>query len=173
MGGSVWPIVGEEHIALHQRPVGFVTTAVGGTTMAQWLPGTANYNAMLARVALAIAGTTNTIKGVALWNGESDCLAGTSQASYHADLATFCAGVASDLGVPVLVFKVHNVTACTAPHLAAIQAAQVASWSDITNARQGPDLSDLVANDTLHLTTDPNVREAAARTSAAIEAQIP
>lgn len=170
-GGSVWPLVAQAHLT--QRPVspGFITTSVVATS-ANWLPGTANYNAMLARVALATAaGGTSTLKAVLWWQGESDCIAGVSQATYHANLETLAAGIQADLGVPLMVAKLQNCSTCGAA-LAGVQAAQEAAWSDIANVVAGPDLSDIESDDGLHLVVPAKIQEAASRWSAAIEAAI-
>jgi hypothetical protein len=171
-GGSVWPLVGQAYLLARDLPPGFVTTGVGASTSASWLPGQANYDAMIARATLATAtGGAGTIKAVLWWQGESDAIAGVSQATYHANLSTIAAGIETDLGVPLIVAKLHGCSTCGGA-LAGIQAAQEAAWSDVTNVLAGPDLSDIDSDDGLHLVSNAKIQEAATRWWAAIEAAL-
>lgn len=78
-GGSPWPRLGSLLLESNQVPVGFIGLAYGGTSVAQWAPGTALYRNL-----------TNTLvrfgpHGVraVLWHqGESDALESTPAATY-------------------------------------------------------------------------------------------
>jgi hypothetical protein len=165
--GSVWPLVANSYLAARSAPVGIIPAAVDSSSIAQWLPGTANYNAMLARV----TASGEPVKGVLWWQGESDAIAGLSQALYHSRLATIAAQIQADLGAPLFVAKLQNCTGVPAANLAAINAAIQASWSDIPNVRPGPDLSDIVTDDNVHLIAQSSIEMAAARWWTAIRTE--
>jgi hypothetical protein len=165
--GSVWPVVGQAFVTARGTPIGFVPAAVNGTLIAHWAPGTANYTAMVAR-ALA-AGPT--LKAVLWWQGEFDALFSTSQVTYHAALSTMAAQIAIDLGVPLVACKIQwSGALATKANTNVINAAIAQAWADVPNVRQGPDLSDLVAEDGYHLVNDATVQEAGARWWAALVA---
>lgn len=148
--------------------MGFVTTAMDSTSSAQWLPGGALYQRMIDR--FTASGHTSA-KGVLWWQGESDAIAGVSQATYHANLASIAAAIATDLGVKMFVPKLQNVTNATAPNLAAINAAIAQAWTDVPNIAPGPDLSDIATDDGVHLISDAHVQLAASRWWTAIQTQ--
>lgn len=165
--GSVWPVVGQAFVLARGTPVGFVSTAVNGSASSSWLPGQPNYNAMVTRALAAGA----TLKAVVWWQGETDAGAGVSQATYHANLASIAAQIAIDLGVPVVACKIQKTPAFASQvNLDKINAAIVQAWGDVPNVRQGPDLSDLTAEDGYHLINDATVQEAGARWWAALVA---
>ncbi len=165
--GSAWPMMANAYIAERALPIGIIPAAVSGSSITSWLPGTTNYNAMLARVASAGVAPL----GVLWWQGETDAQSGMSQATYHGHLATIAAQIQTDLGAPLFVAKLQNCTGISAGNLSAIQAAQQAAWSDIGNVRQGPDLSDIATDDGLHLVAEAKMATAAARWYAALKAE--
>ncbi len=78
-GGSPWPILGSLLISSNQVPVGLVCLAYGGTSLSQWVPGTALYRNLTN--ALRAFGP-NGVR-VVLWHqGESDGAYQTTAAAY-------------------------------------------------------------------------------------------
>lgn len=169
--GSVWPIVGQQFLNAVGTPIGFVPTAVSGSPSSSWLPGTTNYNNMVARAnAAMVAG--GTLRGVLWWQGEQDAIDQVDQATYHANLASIAGQIATDLGVPMFVCKIQRIGIFQAPEKQApIDAAVEQAWSDVPNVRRGPDLSDLTADDVYHLVLEGKVEVAAARWWASIRTE--
>lgn len=166
--GSVWPIVGDLYVAARLAPVGFVTTAVNGTTSGQWLPGQLYFIQMIDLYNQSGGGN---VKGVLWWQGETDALGHISQAAYHSNLVAIAGQIGTTLGVKMFVAKLQSCTGIPAGDEANINAAIVAAWSDIPNVVAGPDLSDLVSDDSFHLTSDAKVQIAATRWWTAIRTQ--
>jgi lysophospholipase L1-like esterase len=81
-GGSIWPAVGDALVGKLDVPVGFVNVAWGGTSSAQWQPGTPLHERLVA------AGRDVGRFRAVLWQqGESDVIAHTSTDDYVAALA--------------------------------------------------------------------------------------
>lgn len=80
---SVWPKLGDLVVANTTYPVGFVSVAMGNTTVAQWAPGTSN--SLNLRAALKMF-PADGIKSILWHQGENDASFGTSQASYVSGL---------------------------------------------------------------------------------------
>nr|GMD80868.1 probable carbohydrate esterase At4g34215 [Ipomoea batatas] len=51
--------------------IGLVPCAIGGTTMKEWLPGTANYNRLIMRASVSVQGA-HQIRALLWFQGESD-----------------------------------------------------------------------------------------------------
>lgn len=78
-GGSIWPAVGDALVDALAVPVGFVNVAWGGTSAAQWQPGTPLHERLVA------AGRGVGRFRAVLWQqGESDVIAHTSTDDYVA-----------------------------------------------------------------------------------------
>jgi len=169
-GGSVWPIVGDSYVTARSAPVGFVTVAVGATASAQWLPGTANFKNMVDTYNAASG--QGEVKGVLWWQGESDANNSVSEATYHANLAAIADAVHEKWGVKLFVAKLQKCSSILpSSRVDAINAAITAAWSDVASVAPGPDLSDLDADDGLHLKSDANIQTAASRWWTAIAAE--
>lgn len=80
-GGSIWPATGDALVEALDVPVGFVNVAWGGTSSAQWQPGTPLHDRLVA------AGKTLGRFRALLWQqGESDVIAHTATDDYVAAL---------------------------------------------------------------------------------------
>ncbi len=78
-GGSIWPATGDALVQALDVPVGFVNVAWGGTSSAQWQPGTPLHDRLVA------AGRTLGRFRAVLWQqGESDVIEHTSTDDYVA-----------------------------------------------------------------------------------------
>lgn len=165
--GSIWPLLATTIITNQTCPVAFIPCAKGSSTISDWQPAASHYDratlygSMAFRAIYAIQGG---VRAVLMWEGETDALAGVSQATYYTALTNFTAGVQADLGVKVMCCKLQNCSGISAPNQAAINAAIGQAWSDDTNSLTGPDLSgiDTAPDDTLHLKTDAKLGAAAA-----------
>ena len=81
-GGSIWPATGDALVAALDVPVGFVNVAWGGTSSAQWQPGTPLHERLVA------AGRTLGRFRAVLWQqGESDVIAHVATDDYVAALS--------------------------------------------------------------------------------------
>jgi hypothetical protein len=136
--------------------------AVSSTAITTWQPGQANYEAMIAR-SQAAGGT----KAVLFWQGESDVVAGTSEATYNSGLDAVANGVQSELSVLLMSCKLQD---CTGVDETTINNAIGTAWGDNANVLTGPDLHGLATDDTYHLKSDANLASAAALWWSAIEA---
>lgn len=80
-GGSIWPATGDALVEVLDVPVGFVNVAWGGTSSAQWQPGTPLHDRLVA------AGRSLGRFRALLWQqGESDVIEHTSTDDYVAAL---------------------------------------------------------------------------------------
>lgn len=171
-GGSVWPLLATSFMADQAVPVSFVPTAKGGTPITDWLPGanhqdrTTLYGSMVYR-ALQVGG----VKAVLWWQGETDVVAGMSQATYNGHLDTIANAVQADLGVKLIATKLQDLSAyLTGYNEATINAAIGEAWGDNANVLAGPDLSDITpVGDGLHIANDAQLSIVAGRWWTALE----
>lgn len=169
--GSLWPLLATSFMTDLSIPVAFVPCAKGGTSITAWQPGVDHqnratlYGSMVYR-ALQVGGC----KAVLWWQGETDALAGMSQATYNGHLDSLANAVAADLGVKLVPCKLQNCTGISAPAQAAINAAIGEAWTDNVNVVQGPDLSGITTDDEYHLQTNQKLQDAADLWWSAIEA---
>ena len=84
-GGSPWPILGSLLIASNHVPVGFVGLAVGGSSLASWLPGTTSFQ-NVSNVLRAFG--TNGVRAVLWHQGETDAANLTTTSNYFQMLNT-------------------------------------------------------------------------------------
>lgn len=168
--GSVWPLVATSYISTNSQPLAFVPTALGGTSITQWLPGTDHqdrttlYGAMVYR-ALQLGG----VKAALWWHGETDAAAGMAQATYQAHLHTIADAIFADLGVKLMPCKLQHISTGIAsqPGQDAINAAIGAAWG-VANVLTGPDLTGIdctdgaVSSDGVHVTTDAGLASVSA-----------
>lgn len=137
-------------------PVALIPTAQGSTAISSWQKGKTYYDRMISRV--LAAGVSP--KAVLWHQGESDAIAGTSQATYNSLLDAMANDIKSDLGCPVMACKIHNVPVDET----AVNAAIAEAWEDNANVLQGPDFSDLTTSpDAYHFETDAEAITAASR----------
>lgn len=153
--GSYIPLLATHIMANQAVPFAYVPCAKGGSSITSWLPGADHLNRA------TLYGSANyriqQIGGAEFllwWQGEQDALAGMSQTTYNGHLDTIANAFFADCGVKLLVCKIQNCTGISAGNLAAINAAIEEAWGDNPNVLQGPDLSDLVTDDSFHLMTD-------------------
>jgi hypothetical protein len=160
--GSVWPLLATSFLASQSVPCAFVPCAFGGSGIVSWLPGanhqdrTTLYGSMIYRALQTGA------KCILWWQGETDAVAGMSQATYNGHLDTIANAINADLGVKLMPCKLQTFSAATGPQQAAINAAIAEAWGDNTNVLTGPDLTGLTADDTFHLKSNANLSAAAA-----------
>ena len=158
--GSVWPLVAQNWIDANATPVGFIPTAVGGTSILSWQPVTgANYVAM--KAAIEAAGVP--IKAILWWQGEYEASGGVvDQAYYHDKLATLAAGVWSDFDCPLVVAKLQYAAGYSDARTDVINAAIEQAYDDVAHVMPGPDLSVMRTDpDPNHLISDDKIHLAA------------
>jgi len=78
-GGSPWPRLGSLLVQSNRVPVGFIGLAYGGTSLAQWAPGTALYRNLTNTL---VRFGPNGVRAVLWHQGESDALESTSAVTY-------------------------------------------------------------------------------------------
>lgn len=151
--GSLWPRVATKVEAYRGYPVAFFTFADGGTAASEWLPGQPKYDQALAQI---LASGINGIKGCILFGGESDAIAGTTEAALEADVEAIAAALNSDLpgAPPTFLIQIGKLT-FMAPPAAQIDAVKKGLWDAATDSPHifhGATTDDL-NNDGLHLVT--------------------
>ena len=90
------------------RTVALVPCAVGGSALAQWMPGKIHYTNAVARVRKAMR--DGTLKGIIWHQGEADSWRATSSESYGGRLATMVRTLRKDLGAPDVPFVAGEVS---------------------------------------------------------------
>lgn len=85
LGGSIFPLLANYLTNLLGCPVGFIGTAVGSTSLAQWQPAQSLNNKMLAYLSAA---TNNVVEANLSWIGEQDALSGTAEADFKSRYST-------------------------------------------------------------------------------------
>jgi sialate O-acetylesterase len=134
---------GKALVAATGVPVGIVPTPLGGTNLhTQWQRDAAHpaarqtlYGSMLHRARTACPATPP--RGLLWFQGESDALAGRSEAQYAADLGALVAALRSDLAAPGLVFLCGQ--------LGTFDAANLAQWLPVQEAQREVVLADPAA----------------------------
>ena len=86
-GGSIWPAVGDELAARLGVPIGFANVAWGGTSSAQWQPGTELHDRLV-----ATGKSLGRFRAVLWQQGESDVINHTSTDDYVAAMERIRAG---------------------------------------------------------------------------------
>ncbi|MGO8684193.1 MAG: sialate O-acetylesterase [Thermoleophilia bacterium] len=175
-GGSVWPLVATALAAKlgNHVPLAFVPCALGGTVIAQWQrsntdpdDATTLYGAMIKRVR-ALGGH---VRAVLFWQGETDALADTAQATYTILSSRFDANVWRDLQVPIVVGQIGDYNDDQPrPGADNVRLAQEDLWTDGSPiVLPGPCLYDIDLYGSNHFLTAPQNTLAAQRWTAAIE----
>ena len=92
------------------RPIGLIPCGIGGTTMEQWSPDrkpggdSSLYGAMISR----IKSTSNKIKGIIWYQGESEAMSGLTK-NYENDLLHLISTIRKDVGDPDLPFIIVQI----------------------------------------------------------------
>jgi carbohydrate esterase-like sialic acid-specific acetylesterase len=161
-GGSVWPLVASRY----PGQIAFVPTALGGTRIEEWLPGSDHedrntlYGSMIYRARRA-----GKIRAVLWWLGETDAVLGTPKDAYLAHLNMIANAVKEDLGVPLIPAKLQRITPTTGTSI--INDAIDEAWRVNPNVKRGPDLSVLnagdqaISSDGVHINTNEGMQAAA------------
>lgn len=170
--GSIYPLLATELMAALSVPVAVVPCAKGGTAITEWLPG-ANH---LDRTTLyGSANYRTTLVGNARcylwWQGESDATNGMTQATYNGHLDTIANAFFTDRGLKLMACQFQNCSSISDAAELAINSAIAEAWGDNANVLEGPVLTDLASDDSVHLTSDAKLLIAAQRWSAAILAE--
>lgn len=149
--------------------LGLCNYAVGGTTLAQWQKGGggSGYYEALAAAVTAVGGVDILRMGPC----ESDAIAGTSQATYHAGMVTFVASWLADFPGTKIVWRTlqHIDTgSATQPHQDAINAAIIQAAGSV-NGLAGGDIASVYLGevrsvpafpgDTFHWKTDQQLAD--------------
>lgn len=169
--GTVWPLLAQHILDNTGVPVAFVPCAKGATTISQWQPGANHQDRTTLYGSMVYRALQTGCKAVLWWQGESDGIAGTSQASYNAGLDTLANAIQSDLGVSIMPCLLQSCTGIADANEAPIRAAIIEAQGDNANVLTGPDFGDIVTDDAYHLKTAPKLQEAANRWWTALEAE--
>jgi hypothetical protein len=95
-GGSVWTRLGDMLATAENIPIGFVAVGVGSTQVADWTPGTSNYNNLLKP---AVQSFPHAGFRAVLWHqGESDAIANITAATHASRLNSLIAQSRIDAG---------------------------------------------------------------------------
>jgi len=168
--GSAWLPLATSALAALGIPVAFVPCALDGSSVTAWQPGGDHqnratlYGSMVVR-ALRVGG----VRCVLWWQGEIDALNAMPRATYLTNLTALADAVFADIGCKVIPCKFQNTTIDPTNQTAIINAIGD-GWAAGNHILTGPDLSDLVADDGLHLQTDLKIGTAATRWWNAIKA---
>lgn len=159
--GSAWPLLATQLLADLNVPVGFITTADGGTGLVNptdWSKsaGGASYTACIATINTA---SVNAVKAVLWYQGETDAGNGTARTTYSNALTTLASDFSTDIpGNPVLVAgqtgPAGGAVGATTQHLDAIRLAQSDDWGISTQA--GPVMYDILG-DGLHFISNTDL----------------
>lgn len=148
--GSIWPLLATLHMADQSVPVGFITTAEGGTSISQWsatTPGLKYTPAVTHVNAVAPNGIA-----ACIWNqGETDANGGTTQATYNSTLDGLIAGLQADTGLTFPMVCDLLGFSNTAAGNDAVRQAQIEAWGDNADIFPG---ANQIQRDSLHWETD-------------------
>lgn len=119
--GCAWPVLGELLVLSQHVPIGFINTAVGGTTTEQWQPGGDLYNG------LKRALTGRRVRAVLWHQGESDAASGFSTQRTLQNMLNIIYQSRADAGwqVPWYVAVASYISGVAQENLDAIRAAQI------------------------------------------------
>jgi hypothetical protein len=181
--GDFCPGFATSFLSSQSLPCAFIYAAIGGTSIAEWLPDSTSlytdtsgfnpfgqglnlYNRMIAMIAATNCGGVK----AALWHqGEADSAAGTSTATYQADLQTIANQVFADLGVktfPAKLQTMKDTNNVTIPNTN-VNTAVGNLWSTGAHIGTGADFSDQAADTDgfgqVHLKSDAHIAVMATR----------
>jgi hypothetical protein len=166
LGGSCWPLVATAHMANQNVPVAFVPCAKDGSVIGDWGPRTDHddratlYGSLHHRVGVTGA------KAILMWNGEGNAIGSATQAYFYTNLKNFSDTALAELGTKTIAAKIHDLSQMSPPaDNTAVNAAIEQAVADNDSVLAGPDMSDLVPSESLHLhfTTDAEMSTLATR----------
>ncbi len=155
-GGSAWPRLGSLLVRSNQVPIGFVGLAYGGTSVAQWAPGTPLYQNLTNTL---VRFGTNGVRAVLWHQGESDSLVPTSAAVYAQTLSNivFRSRTAAGWLVPWGIAEASFHPSATRAQEEPVAAGQRRLTYTMTNCFRGPRTDDFnlegKLSDTVHFNT--------------------
>jgi hypothetical protein len=176
-GGSYWPVLATKLLARNNVPVAFVTCPMGGTSILMWQPGsnhqdrTTLYGSMVYRALQVLD-----FKAILWHQGESDATINgfTGGATYKTRLKSFADAVFTDLGVPIIITRIHywnEAPSTTEANVEEINQAMVDAAAENSHILLGPDLHDPTNVSTaLHFQTNGEYEEIATRWDNALDA---
>lgn len=165
--GSYIPLLATLIMADQGVPVAFVPAARGATTIADWLPAADHLDRSTFYGSMNYRAHQTGAKAVLWWGGESDAIAGTSQATFNSRVDTVANAVMTDLGVSSFFCQLQD---CTGFDVTTVNLAIAEAWGNNANTPAAADFSDIVPADGTHLATDAELELAADRWWAALEA---
>ncbi|MCK6572346.1 sialate O-acetylesterase [Myxococcota bacterium] len=166
-GGTPWPALGDLLATRFDVPVGLISVAWGGTSVAQWQPGAADALYLRLAWALGVAGPGG-VRAVLWHQGESDAAAGTTAAAYAARLDALIRASRADAGwaVPWIVARVGFLPNLAPGAIAAVVEGQQRVIDTDPLTAEGPATDDLQGPawryDQVHF-TEAGLREHARR----------
>jgi hypothetical protein len=136
--GSPWSRLGDMLADRFQVPIGFISVGVSATRVANWLPGTANYE-RLQRAMAALA--PNGLRAILWHQGESDTVDATPASTYTARLSTIIRQSRLDSGwnIPWGVALAAYMPSTTPEAKANIRSGQLAVINSVSGVFAGPD----------------------------------
>jgi len=87
--GSIWPLVGDSLVAIHDVPIAFANVAFGGTSSSQWQPGESLHQRLV-----EVGTRLDRFRAVLWQQGESDVIEGRSTDDYVATITNIRAQAA-------------------------------------------------------------------------------
>lgn len=154
---SPWGPFATEWMAEHNCPVGFILTAIHGTSITLWQPGQSHYDNM---ISLISANNIDSVLAVLWIQGEKDASEGMTREQYYTYESILSNSVEEDIvGSPKLC-----VSHCAAPvsddAVQAIRLAKQDGWNDNANSIPGVSFHDLLTG---NLSSDSQVQTFAER----------
>jgi hypothetical protein len=169
--GSCWPLLATQFLADQVVPIGFITTAEGGTKLynGDWDPQTPGSKLTNCVTTVNNSGV-NAVKAVLWFQGETDAIDGVTESQYKADLDALAVYFAANLpGAPgLLCGQIGKNPGASASGNDAIRAAQASAWGDASGVEIGPVTYDLTAA-AGHFATDADIAALAKRWWAALD----
>ena len=155
-GGSCYPYIATQYMASRGIPCGFVPCAKGGSQISDWAVPTNHQDRTTLYGSMVYRTLQTGAKCVLWWQGESDVIFGTTQASYNSQLDAIANAFYADTGIKLMVCKLEDMSnaGVWAGNEAAVNAAITEAWGDNGNILQGPDLSTWTPNGDIHYTSD-------------------
>lgn len=177
--GSVWPILADYIIDSQAVPVGFITTAVGGSLIDTWRQGGANHLNMMQQVSEATYGSMK-VKAMLFLQGASDMRqdqgAMGEYSSYRLDLESAAEQfLLATQHAEVVVVGQSNIfkhPTSNRQTVDAIRTAQQDCWEEVAGIVAGPVTYDVGLADGAHFRTDSQIGAVAARWWAAIRSSV-
>lgn len=163
-GGSVWIKMLTDALAGAGRPIGLVPCGFNGSVIADWARNEADHDDTTTLYGAMVKQATDAggVKAVLWWQGESDAIAATAKATYKTALQALGDKVFEDLGVPLIACRFLDCSGINAANQTAICDGISECWG-ANHILAGPDLHDIVSDDTAHATSNTNLATCASR----------